>query len=310
MKSILLTFDVEDWHPLADEWVHGFRTVPSGRVPKQVDEIRRVLDSLGAQGTFFCVGSTARAYPAMIRSLAADGHEIASHGYAHNPVYRLSPIEFEADLKRAHEVLSHLIGRAPVGFRAPQFSINSATWWAFDILVKYGYLYDSSIFPVRHRRYGVPGFDRFPKGIKAGGGSIVELPLATAQFCGLNLPIAGGGYFRFTPKWALTRLVNSIASVCLPLRPIFIHMNSTPIRYSLLYGHLQLGLQSRLEGLPPFKISDGTRSPVRSWQSPAGPKSSLVASLSARLPRVAGSIGGKRSTPRSTLDESDSGETA
>jgi len=216
-------------------------------VPKQVDEIRRVLDSLGAQGTFFCVGSTARAYPSMIRSLVADGHEIASHGYAHNPVYALSPIEFEADLKRAHEVLSNLIGRAPVGFRAPQFSINSSTWWAFDILVQHGYLYDSSIFPIRHRRYGVPGFNRYPTLIQTGGGSIVELPLATARFLGLNLPIAGGGYFRFTPKWALTGLVNSMAKRLSPFTTYFhpYEFDPDPLHLTLRASSIGLAIKAR-----------------------------------------------------------------
>jgi polysaccharide deacetylase family protein (PEP-CTERM system associated) len=247
VKSVLLTFDIEDWHPLADEWVYGFRTAPSGRVPKQVDEIRRVLDSLGARGTFFCLGSTARDYPAVIRSLAADGHEIASHGYSHKPVYGLSPSEFEADLKRAHEVLSDLNGRPPVGFRAPQFSINPATWWAFDILVKYGYQYDSSIFPVRHRRYGVPGFDRYPKSIPAGGSTIVELPLATARICGLNLPIAGGGYFRFTPKWALRRVVNSIAQRLSPFTTYFhpYEFDPSPLRLTVQASSIGLAIKAR-----------------------------------------------------------------
>jgi len=244
---MLLTFDVEDWHPLADEWVYGFRTTPSGRVPLQVDQIRRVLDSLGARGTFFCVGSTAEAYPSVIRSLAADGHEIASHGYSHTPVYAFSPSQFEADLKRAHEVLSDLSGRPPIGFRAPQFSITSATWWAFAILVKWGYLYDSSIFPIRHRRYGIPGFDRYPKYIQAAGRTIVELPLATAGFCGVNLPIAGGGYFRFTPKWALTRVVNQVAEHLSPFTTYFhpYEFDPSPLRLTVQATSLGMAVKAR-----------------------------------------------------------------
>jgi polysaccharide deacetylase family protein (PEP-CTERM system associated) len=247
MKSMLLTFDVEDWQPLADEWVFGFRTAPSGSVPRQIDEIRRILDSIGARGTFFCVGSTAAAYPSVIRSLVADGHEIASHGYSHKPVYKFSPAEFEADLKRAHEILGDLSGRPPLGFRAPQFSINPATWWAFDILAKWGYLYDSSIFPVRHRRYGMPDFDRYPKRIQAGGRTILELPLATARFCGLNLPIAGGGYFRFAPKWALTRVVNTVAERLSPFTTYFhpYEFDPNPLRLTVRATSLGGAIKAR-----------------------------------------------------------------
>jgi polysaccharide deacetylase family protein (PEP-CTERM system associated) len=199
----LLTFDLEDWRPLADEWVSGTRTEASGRVPAQVDRIRRILDNGQVRATFFCLGATAAAYPETVIALARDGHEIASHGYSHTPVYHLTPEEFEKDLLRAQEVLAGMAGQAPRGFRAPQFSIIKKTWWAFDILVKLGFLYDSSIFPIRHRRYGVPSFKRGICEVQTSHGSLVEFPLATASWLGIRIPVAGGGYARLLPSWFL-----------------------------------------------------------------------------------------------------------
>ena len=197
--SLLLTFDVEDWRPLADEWVAGVRTQPSGRVPAQMERIRRLLDQAGARATFFWLGYVAELYPGLVKALAADGHEIASHGYSHTPLTKLTPETFEADLRRANDVLASIAGRAPAGFRAPQFSINRRTWWAFEILARNGYAYDSSIFPIRHRRYGVPDFGRAPSAVRTPAGDVWELPMATLHSFGMNLPVAGGGYFRLLP---------------------------------------------------------------------------------------------------------------
>lgn len=206
----LLTFDVEDWRPLADEWVSGVRTSPSGRLPAQVDAIRRTLDRLGVRATFFCLGSTAAAHPGLVRMLARDGHEIASHGYSHIPLQRLTPDEFEADLLRAQAVLTEISGREPRGFRAPQFSITKKTWWALAILARHHFLYDSSIFPIRHRRYGVPTFGRAICEISTPQGTILELPLATVSWLGIRLPVAGGGYARLLPGWFLRQAVRRL----------------------------------------------------------------------------------------------------
>jgi len=206
----LLTFDVEDWRPLADEWVSGVRTPASGRLPAQVDAIRCILDRHKVRATFFCLGSAAAVYPAVIRTLARDGHEIASHGYSHTPLYRLTPEEFEADLLRAQATLTGISGQEPRGFRAPQFSITAKTWWALDILARHHFLYDSSIFPIRHRRYGIPGFSRTISKILTPHGPLLELPLATLAWFGMRLPVAGGGYARLLPSWFLRQAASQL----------------------------------------------------------------------------------------------------
>lgn len=203
----LLTFDLEDWHPLADQWVTGIRTQASGRVPAQVDRIRRILDSRKVRATFFCLGATAAAYPEAIRTLARDGHEIASHGYSHVPLHKLTPEEFEEDLVRAQSVLGELSGQLPRGFRAPQFSLTRKTLWALDILAKHHFLYDSSVFPIHHRRYGMPSFGREICGVPTVHGALWELPLATVSWLGMRFPVAGGGYARLLPGWILREAV-------------------------------------------------------------------------------------------------------
>jgi polysaccharide deacetylase family protein (PEP-CTERM system associated) len=246
--SLLLTFDVEDWRPLADEWVSGIRTEPSGRVPVQMERIRRMLDEAGARVTFFWLASVAELYPELVRSLVADGHEIASHGYSHIPVTKLTPVTFEEDLKRAHEVLGDIAGRAPIGFRAPQFSINRRTWWAFEILARNGYVYDSSIFPIRHRRYGVPDFSRSPTAISTPVGEVWELPMATARILGINLPVAGGGYFRLLPLATLRLAIRHRATSGGPFTAYFhpYEFDPEPLRLSVRLAGLRRFLRSQL----------------------------------------------------------------
>jgi len=246
--SLLLTFDVEDWRPLADEWVSGIRTEPSGRVPAQMEQIRRILDEAGARVTFFWLGSLAELYPEMVRSLVADGHEIASHGYSHIPVTKLTPVTFEEDLKRAHQVLGDIAGRAPIGFRAPLFSINRRTWWAFEILARNGYVYDSSIFPIRHRRYGVPDFSRRPTTISTPVREIWELPMATARFLGINLPVAGGGYFRLLPLATLRFAIRHRAASSGPFTAYFhpYEFDPEPLRLSVRMEGIRRFLRSQL----------------------------------------------------------------
>ena len=205
----LLTFDLEDWRPLADRWVGDSITRSSGRIPLQMDRIRTLLDRGGVRATFFCLGAVAEEYPQLIRALHQDGHEIASHGYSHLPLNKLTPAEFEQDLMRGQEVLAGITGLPPKGFRAPQFSIMETTWWAFDILAKQGFTYDSSVFPIRHRRYGVPRFGRTAHEIETPHGCVVELPLATLPCLVTNLPVAGGGYARLLPQWLLDLALES-----------------------------------------------------------------------------------------------------
>ena len=154
------------------------------------------------------LGRQAELSPDLVREVARRGHEIASHGRTHRFVYRLTPAAFRDELRRSRETLEALSGRAVVGYRAPFFSITRESLWALDVLAEEGFLYDSSVFPVRNYRYGVPGAAPDPGWVSTPAGHrLFEVPLSTVPGpfgAGPRLPLAGGGYFRLFP-WALTR---------------------------------------------------------------------------------------------------------
>ena len=161
-----------------------------------------IFEQFDVRGTFFVLGWVAERHPQLVRDIAARGHEIACHGYSHRLVYEQSPEEFYAETLRAKNLLEEITGSAVVGYRAASYSIVRESLWALDILVELGFAYDSSIFPVRHDRYGIPNAERVPHRLATlNGKSIVEWPLATARILGCRLPVAGGGYFRLLPYW-------------------------------------------------------------------------------------------------------------
>ena len=143
----------------------------------------------------------AERHPELVALIARRGHEIASHGYAHRLVYDQTRSAFRDDVRRAKQLLEDACGRKVVGYRAPSYSITPRSLWALDVLVEEGYEYDSSIFPIRHDRYGIPVSDRQPYLIERSGTRLVEIPGSTTRLGPLNLPIAGGGYFRILPYW-------------------------------------------------------------------------------------------------------------
>jgi polysaccharide deacetylase family protein (PEP-CTERM system associated) len=136
-----------------------------------------------------------------VRTIAGRGHEIASHGYAHRLIYDQTPAAFREDVRKAKSLLEETAGRRVLGYRAPSYSITPRSLWALDILLDEGYQYDSSIFPIRHDRYGIPVSDRAPYAIERRGGTLFEVPGSTATIGPMNVPIAGGGYFRILPYW-------------------------------------------------------------------------------------------------------------
>lgn len=166
---------------------------------------RRLLElfnETGSRATFFVLGWVAQRQPELVREIAARGHEIACHGYGHQIVYEIGPERFREDLKRAREVIEDAVGVRVRGYRAPSFSITQRSLWALEILAEEGFDYDSSIFPVRHYRYGIPGFARDPVRIDLGEGrSIREFPLTTLRLGRVALPLAGGAYLRLLPGW-------------------------------------------------------------------------------------------------------------
>jgi len=209
MNTIGLSFDVEEHHRIE---AAAHLVVPSAlrtTYAQRMDEATRwLLDVLGDRGikaTFFVVGEIAKSFPSLVRRMADDGHEVASHSWDHRRVHRFTPETFRADVLTSKDVLEQASGAAVVGFRAPTFSVMEETAWAIDVLAECGMSYDSSIFPVRHDRYGVPDAPRSPFLALGGERELLELPPVTWRILGQNLPVAGGGYFRLFPLWMMER---------------------------------------------------------------------------------------------------------
>jgi polysaccharide deacetylase family protein (PEP-CTERM system associated) len=151
----------------------------------------------------FVLGLVAEEQPALVRELAAAGHEIASHGWDHRRITDQEPEEFRASVRRTKILLEDLTGTAVLGFRAPSFSLVPGREWALDILIEEGYLYDSSLFPIRRSGYGYAGGGRDPYWLERAAGRLAEVPPATLRRWGANLPAAGGGYLRLLPLWLI-----------------------------------------------------------------------------------------------------------
>lgn len=212
-----LTIDVEDYfHVTAFE--QQIRPDTWDRHPLRVEDntlrILDLLDEFALKATFFVLGWVAERLPALVREIQRRGHEIACHGYGHQLVYRLTPQEFRADVSRAKNMLEDICGERVRGYRAPSYSITAKSLWALDTLLEEGFSYDSSIFPITHDIYGIPGGKRFPHQISTHAGKIQEFPLSTFPITlggwKYQLPIAGGGYLRLFPAALVKRAIQSI----------------------------------------------------------------------------------------------------
>ena len=208
-----MTIDVEDYfHVSVFDGVvprhlwEGFES----RVCSNTDRLLQLFDSYEVKATFFVLGWVAERYPALVRRIVAEGHELASHGYGHRLVYDQTPKAFREDVRRAKGLLETASGTQVLGYRAPSYSITPKSLWALDILIEEGYRYDSSIFPIRHDRYGIPVSPRHPYLLERPGGALVEAPASTTRLGAWNLPVAGGGYFRILPyewtRWGISRV--------------------------------------------------------------------------------------------------------
>jgi polysaccharide deacetylase family protein (PEP-CTERM system associated) len=171
------------------------------RAAQNVDRLLELLTRHSATATFFTLGWVAERQPAMVKAMAAAGHEVASHGYDHRRVTELTPPEFRAQVRRSKAILEDLTGQPCLGFRAPNYSIVAGLEWALDILVEEGYRYDSSLFPIRRPGYGYAGGQRDPHWIDRPAGRLLEVPPATVRWLGVNLPAAGGAYLRLLPPF-------------------------------------------------------------------------------------------------------------
>ena len=220
------TVDVEDYYMVtAFEKDVRFEDWPrhEHRAAANNERILDLLDACGVKATFFVLGWIAEREPAVVKAIASRGHEVACHGYRHRMVTSLTPEEFREDLRRAKTLLEAIAESPVVGFRAPSWSIMAETMWALDVLIEEGFEYDSSIFPIHHDRYGVPGAARFPYVITRPAGSIREYPPSTLRIAGANFPVAGGGYLRLYPlwftRWALRRINRRERQPCV----IYVH---------------------------------------------------------------------------------------
>jgi polysaccharide deacetylase family protein (PEP-CTERM system associated) len=206
-----LTCDVEDYFQVS-AFEH---LVPRSRwdefecrIPRNVDLALQLFADAGVKGTFFTLGWVAERYPAVVRRIAEAGHEVASHGMRHERVFDLRPDEFRENAARAKTLLEDAGGVAVNGYRAPSWSFDERTPWAYSILREVGYSYSSSLYPVAHDHYGVPGAPTEPFYVSSA--EILEIPASTLRFAGRNWPAAGGGFFRLLPLpvslWMLRRI--------------------------------------------------------------------------------------------------------
>lgn len=211
------TVDVEDYfHVAALSSAISKESWPTReyRVERNTDRLLELLTIKGVRATFFVLGWVAERSPDLVRRIADAGHEIACHGHSHELIYRQTREQFEEETRRAKACLEDIVGRPVLGYRAASFSITRASLWALDVLIDLGFEYDSSIFPVRHDRYGIPDASPRPGPVRARSGrQIAEFPMSTARFLGLRVPVSGGGYFRIFPYWFSRRGLTQINEI-------------------------------------------------------------------------------------------------
>ena len=220
-----LSFDVEEHFQVSAFWAESRRQQwdrLESRVEANTRKIAELLANQGVKATFFILGWVAERHPEMVKSLVAQGHEVASHGYGHELVTTQSPERFRQDVRMAKAILEDLTGNSIVGYRAPSFSITAATEWALSILIEEGYRYDSSIYDRFTRAGKAKRFGGMFE-IKTLAGNIWEVPPSTFKAFGVQLPVAGGGYFRLFPysvsRALLQRLEAQGATLVMYLHP-------------------------------------------------------------------------------------------
>lgn len=215
-----LSFDVEEHFQVAAFWSTMRRRQwdnYESRVERNVEKILSILSLQGARATFFVLGWVARKHRGLVKTIASCGHEIASHGFGHEMITSQTPGLFREDVRNSKDILEDIIGGQVHGYRAPSFTITSETKWALPILVEEGYVYDSSIFPIQHDRYGMPGANPWCHLLETPAGPLWEVPPSTIRMGPIRLPIAGGGYFRLYPYQVLRNLLRRAAAKGHPL---------------------------------------------------------------------------------------------
>ncbi len=214
MQSLLLSFDFEDWHQLVHRML-GLADwdVRGEALERQTGATLDLLDEVGAKATFFLLGITARRYPDLVREIAARGHEPACHGFEHERVHRQTRDEFRRDVESSAALIEQTTGRRPVAYRAPAFSINRETPWAYDVLAELGFRYDSSQYDSPKIPNRIGAIPQSPYRLSlAGGADLWELPISVADVAGRRIPIGGGSYWRLLPKPLLLRGLRAAAT--------------------------------------------------------------------------------------------------
>jgi polysaccharide deacetylase family protein (PEP-CTERM system associated) len=221
-----LSIDVEEYFQVAnlrEAFPEASWDRLDSRLDHGMDALLGTLERRGAHATFFFLGWVAERRPDLVRRCRELGHEIASHGFAHAFLWDIGEQGLDLELARTERALVAACGERPLGFRASNFTLTRRTWWAFELLARRGYVYDSSVHPVRHPTYGVPDFEPGLSLVPTRtGGGVLEFPVATARLCGRNAPVGGGGYFRLLPL-ALTRA--ALRSVERAGRPVALYFH-------------------------------------------------------------------------------------
>jgi polysaccharide deacetylase family protein (PEP-CTERM system associated) len=282
--------DVEDWYQVSDfEEVVEFSAWRwyESRVIGNTERILGMLAEARVKATFFVLAWNAERHPALPRMIAAAGHEVATHGYAHRLAYEVGEAAFRADVERSKKLLEDLTGTPVLGYRAPSFSITARSLWALDVLLDLGFRYDSSIFPVRDPLYGIPNAHRFPFPVTRAGQSLTEFPVSTVRVGGRTLPL-GGAYLRLLPygytRWGLHRLEREGRPALLYMHPWeldpdqprvrvrgkrgfsthYLRLRSTERKIRRLLAEFQFAPVARLLGLE--EGSEAQRAAVRSGE--------------------------------------------
>lgn len=262
-----LTVDLEDWHQLLRQRITGTLLPASTAVVRDTHRLLDLLEETHVRATFFVLGSVAERYPELVRELVRRGHEVGSHTYRHELIYRMTPNTFRRDIIRAKAQLEDLTGQSVIGFRAPEFSVERLDHWSFAILAELGFRYDSSVFPVPGARYGIPEAPQHPFVIATPAGHIHEFPLATWTVGARRLPVAGGSYFRLLPARLLQRAFHDLdedgATAVLYFHPYEFHrgwlavkklswrqrLRPSTMKYTLLHNACTRQIAGRLQSL-------------------------------------------------------------
>jgi polysaccharide deacetylase family protein (PEP-CTERM system associated) len=273
-RTHAFTVDLEDWFhgiPMAS----ADRAMATSRIERGLFPLLDLLDEHGVSATFFILGALADERPRLIKRIVRLGHEIACHGWSHDPIYNMSRERFRAETAQAKDALEQIIGCAVAGYRAPYFSIVSRTKWALDELISAGFDYDSSIFPFRTWRYGMPEFLPRPTRLQTAAGQIIEFPISVQKTLGVTMPVSGGAYFRLYPyaftAWNFRRAIHSGNPVLFYIHPWELDESHPRIDFdwrarTTHYANLTT-THPKLKRL----LSDFNFEPLRSWRRAALP---------------------------------------